>query len=296
MISGLLSVLVLLGAPAPAPAPAPTAAPGPTAPGPTAAPAPTPAPAPTTTPTPAPASTPASEPGRGFSGPTSVAPTGTADVDTPAPTGPAPLPETPPPAPEGVGAIGGDGLAPLPAPPKPEPRERVRRGPWRGRGWVDLGLDVTITPLGRGAERRVVSLGAGIGLGVRPHRAIGLYTAMGTFVNAVERRRYATNDGEIVLREEVGRIFVWDVAVLRAFVPVRGRVQPFADVGAGFGVDRRPFTETRRGLGTVRAGVGLDLWLGPTTTLGLLATYRLLAARGDVQHAMSFGAGLGFHW
>jgi hypothetical protein len=218
----------------------------------------------------------------------------TADPETP--VGPAALPETSPPAPEGVGAIGADGLAPLPAPPKPEPESRVQRGAWRGRGWVDLGLDVTITPLGRGKEERVVSLGAALGLGVRLHSALGLYTSMGTFVNAVERRRYATSDGEIILREEVGRIFVWDVAVVRAFVPVRGRVQPFADLGFGLGVDRRPFTEERRVLGTVRAGVGLDLWLGPTTTLGLLATYRLLAAKGDMRHAISFGAGLGFHW
>jgi len=223
-----------------------------------------------------------------------VAPGGDAEVETPA--GPAPLPAGPGDVPADVGAIGGEGMAPLPAAPKPEPRAKVRRGPWRGRGWLDLGLDVTITPLGRGSDRRVVSLGAGFGLGVRLHPALGIYSAMGTFVNAVERRRYSTSDGEIVLREDVGRIFVWDVAVVRAFVPVRGRVQPFADLGGGFGIDRRPFSDSRRALGTMRAGVGLDLWLGPTTTLGLLATYHLLAARGDVQHAMSFGAGLGFHW
>lgn len=234
-------------------------------------------------------------PPRGFAGPTAVAPEGTADVAV-EPAGPAALPTAPPKDQPGVGAVGADGFAPLPAPPKPEPAEKVRKGAWRGIGWLDLGLDVAITPLGRGDDQRVISLGANLGVGVRLKPAIGLFTSMGTFVNSVERRRHSTSDGAIVVKEDVGRLFVWDVAMLRGFVPVRGRVQPFADVGVGFGVDRLPFTEERRALGIVRAGVGFDIWLGPTTTLGILATYRLLAAPGDVQHAINFGAALGFHW
>jgi hypothetical protein len=206
------------------------------------------------------------------------------------------LPSEPAVDPADVGAIGGDGLSPLPAPPKPEPKESVRRGAWRGRGWVELGLDVTITPLGRGPDLRVVSLGAGVGLGIRLHRAIGLFTAMGTFVNAVERLRFAAGDGSIAVREDVGRIFVWDLAVVRAFVPTRGRVQPFVDVGGGVGIDRPPFGDRRRALGLLRAGLGLDIWLGPTTTLGVNATYRLLGAKHDVKHAIAFGGALGFHW
>jgi hypothetical protein len=263
---------------------------------PTAAPpGPAPAPAPAAAPTAAPAPVPAEPlPGRGFAGPTEVATP--AGVEPPAPEGPAALPDGAPLDPASVGAVGVDGFAPLPAPPKPEPPQRVRRGAWRGKGWIELGLDVSITPLGRGPERRVVSLGAGLGLGVRLHRALGVFTGIGTFVNGVERRRYATSDGAIVLREDVGRIFVWDVAVLRAFVPTKGRFQPYADLGGGLGVDRPPFSSRPRAMGTLRAGLGHDIWLGPTTTLGVFATYRLLGARRDVQHALAFGAALGFHW
>ncbi len=276
-----------------------------TAPGPTKAAPPRPAPAPAPEPAPATMAPAAHAPGpaaaaplgpRAFAGPTAVSPEGGAEVEAIGAAGPAPLPSAAPKDPGAVGAVGADGFAPLPAPPKPEPLARVRKGAWRGRGWLELGLDVTFTPLGRGAEERVISLGAGFGAGYRVLPVLGLFTAMGTFVNSVERRRYAAGEGDVVLKEDVGRIFVWDVAMLRGFVPVKGRVQPFADLGAGFGIDRLPFTDTRRALPTMRAGLGVDIWLGPTTTLGVLAIYRLLAAKDDLQHAVSFGVSLGFHW
>lgn len=287
MIATSVLAAVLAAATGPAPAPAPAAGPAPES----VAPAPAPAPAPTPAP-----EAPRPEAPRDFSGPTAVEPgTGAEPAETSEPVGPAPLPETAPTAPAETRAIGSPEMAPLPLPPKREPKRTVRRGPWRGRGWVDLGLDVTIVPLGRGSDSRVVSLGGSLGVGVRPLKDLGVFTSIGTFVSGVDLRKYASG-GNLELHEEVTRMFVWDIAVLRAFVPVRGRVQPFGDLGGGLGVDRVPFTDKRRALGILRVGLGLDLWLGRTATLGLLATYRLIGTPGDVRHALAFGGGLGFHF
>lgn len=199
----------------------------------------------------------------------------------------------PPPA----GAIGGKGYSPLPPPPGAEDPGRLETGPWRGRGWFDVRLGVVV-PLGgaRPAAGEVVSAGGGFDVGWRIRDFIGLYAGVSTHVHDREVRSSLDEVGDATTVAGFGRMVLFDLAVARLWLPVGRRVQPWADVGAGVGIYRAPFSDRGKAVGHVRGGLGMDVWIGKSFTLGLGATYRLLVVGDALGHALQAGPDLAVHW
>jgi hypothetical protein len=194
-------------------------------------------------------------------------------------------------------AIGGLGHTPLPpAPTRRDPTSLDTR-PWRGRGWFDLRVDAMIPLAGRRPARgNVVSVAGGFNLGWRIHEVVGVYAGMNTFVHDEDVTTTVHTDGSVRAVQGVGRTVLFDLAVMRLWLPVGRRVQPWADVGGGVGVYRAAFSTSGRAVGTGRAGVGVDFWLSPTFTLTLGSAYRLQAIDRTLGHALSVGAEIGVHW
>lgn len=195
------------------------------------------------------------------------------------------------------GAIGGRGMSPLPAPPPPVDPSTIERSPWRGVGWFDLRLDAVV-PVGGSApaEGNVVSLGGAVSLGWRPHRIFGLYTSLATYVHDREERDGVDEAGNEVAITGFGRMLAFDLAVLRAFLPVGRRVQPWIDAGGGVGLYREPLNDRQTAAGLVRTGVGFDAWLAPTFTLSVGVHYRMVAFDDSVGHYVVPSLELGIHW
>lgn len=195
---------------------------------------------------------------------------------------------------EGVYAVGSSGVAPLPAPPPAVPVETIARGRWSGVGWLSARWLVTgpiagITP----ARPTVIALGGGVEGGWRIRQWIGLGSAFSRQPH--EEYRPDSPDAPVVL-DHRGYMSAWDVAFLRLFAPVRGRVDPFIDLGGGFSyVD--PARNRRAVLGgTVRASAGLEVWLARSLTVGLTGIYRATFVDGTVGHSWQAAIDFGLHF
>lgn len=228
------------------------------------------------------------------------APAEPAEAPAEAPAEPAPLPVEPSPRaapPPGEAAIGGGGYTPLPAEPAPVDPSTVATGPWRGRGWVDVQAGL-IVPLGGDAPGAggVVSGIGGIVAGWRPHRIVGVGAGLSTFVHDAATRDFVDEDGTVLREVGLGRITTFEVGLLRLFVPAPRRVEPRFDLAVLLGPYRPPFGGARRLAAGMRAGAGIDVWLGPAFTLGVEASYRLIAIRNAVGHSLQTTLGLGIHW
>ena len=195
---------------------------------------------------------------------------------------------------EGVHAVGSSGIAPLPPAPDPLPPSTIPRGSWRGQGWLSIGTQVT-GPLAGDAPARptVISLGGGVEAGWRIRQWIGLGVGFARQPHEVYRRPLADSSGTLRLR---GHMNACDLLFVRLYAPVRGRVDPFIDVGGGLAIFNPARDQPTRGGGTVRASIGLDAWVTRNVTLGLSGIYRANFVDETVGHAWQAAFNLGLHW
>lgn len=224
------------------------------------------------------------------------APSEPVDDATPAP---AVAPGDPAPAPpDGAPrATGGWGHVPLPDPPAAQPQAKTERGPFRGRFWLEVSLGL-IGPVGgrRPAAGTVLTAVGGGAFGWRLHRHVGLYTALSSYLHDAETVTFVDEVGNEFDERAFGRITMFDLAVLRVALPATARVEPRIDVGGGIGARRRPFDSGAQAVGSIRSGVGVDFWLGPTFTLGASLVHRLTLLNDAAGHALFGTADLGVHW
>jgi hypothetical protein len=195
---------------------------------------------------------------------------------------------------EGVYAVGSSGVAPLPPPPPPVPPHTIARGRWSGTGWLSVRLLVNGPIAGVSPARpTVISLGGGAEGGWRIRQWIGLGAAFTRQPHEVYREQVP--DAPVII-DYRGYMSAWDIAFIRLFAPVRGRVDPFVDVGGGlafFNPARNRPTELG---GTVRASVGFEAWVARNLTLGLSGTYRANFVEDTVGHAWQAALDFGVHW
>ena len=88
-----------------------------------------------------------------------------------------------------------------------------------------------------------------------------------------------------------------DFAFVRLFAPVRGRVDPFVDLGGGmvFLESARPGLPLDVG-GSLRASVGFDAWLTKTITLGISGLYRAVFVGDSIGHTIQGAVELAVHF
>jgi hypothetical protein len=195
---------------------------------------------------------------------------------------------------EGVYAVGSGPVTPLPPPPPPVPVSAIPKLDWRGVLWLSLRLTVT-GPIGGSypAKPGVVSLGGALEGGWRINQIAGLGMSLSRQPHEVIRQT-ALDDVSVVQR---GTMSVWDVAFVRLFAPVRGRVDPFLDVGGGMA-----FLEpAREGEpldvgGTVRASLGFDAWVAKNLTIGVSGLYRVGFLRDSIGHSVGGAVEIAAHW
>jgi hypothetical protein len=213
------------------------------------------------------------------------------------PPGPAPSPASPPnpqsrPS-EGVFAVGSSGIAPLPPPPPPLPRSSIARGRWSGVGWLSVRLMGTgpiagFTP----ARPSVIALGGGVDGGWRIRQWLALGAGFSRQPHEISRE--PGFDGGLV--QYRGHLSVLDLAFMRIYAPVRGRVDPYIEVGGGLAFfDPARERPTVLG-GSVRASAGVEFWIARHMTLGLMGIYRANVIDDVVGHAWQAGLDLGVHW
>jgi hypothetical protein len=211
---------------------------------------------------------------------------------------PAPTPAQPPdpkarPS-EGVYAVGSSGVAPLPPAPPPVDPKTIQRGGWRGVGWLSLRVlasgPIYGTPPGRPT---VISLGGGAEGGWRIRQWIGI--GAGFTRQPHELYRQDLPDAPAVLTRR-GYMTAWDIAFVRLYAPVRGRVDPFIDVGGGMTFFDPARERASVAGGTVRASVGFDAWITRQLTLGVTGIYRVNFVDESIGHAWQAAIELGVHW
>ncbi|WP_181233171.1 hypothetical protein [Enhygromyxa salina] len=225
----------------------------------------------------------------------------------PEPAAPAPEPDTPgqaaapstPPNPharpsEGVYAVGSSGVAPLPPAPPPVSPTTIRRDSWRGVGWLAVRLHVTGPIMGDTPGRpTVISLGGGAEGGWRIRQWVGMGTGFSRQPHETYRDRVF--DGSQVVNRS-GYMSAWDVAFVRLYAPVRGRVDPYIDVGGGLAFFEPARDRATLVGGTVRASAGFDAWVARNVTLGVFGIYRANFMDETIGHVWQAGLDLGLHW
>ena len=195
---------------------------------------------------------------------------------------------------EGVYAVGSSGVAPLPPAPPPVPPSAIPAGSWRGQVWIGGSLLVSGGFAGTTPGRpSIISVGGSFEGGWRARQWIGIGAGVSHWPHEVVRRQIPGQDLTQVVR---GHGTAWDLAFVRLFAPIRGRVDPHLDVGGGlFIYDPARDLPSVAGA-TFRAGLGVDGWVGRTVTLGVLGLYRANFVDGSVGHGWQAGLTLGLHW
>ncbi|MBK8236491.1 MAG: hypothetical protein IPK74_13125 [Deltaproteobacteria bacterium] len=252
-----------------------------------------------------PAATPAPDSAAAPEVPATVAPVAVESppaTAAPAPSSPGPTPDAVPASADATPSTGeapaeppeavGSDEPPLPPAP-PRATGRIRSGGYTGVGWFALrfALEGGLLPAGR----RTLSAGIGFEGGWRPHRVFGVLTRFASWGSTVEQRVVQDDAGDPIAVRDAGILNGWDVLGMRLFVPLRGRIEPSADVSSGFAVERRPF-DPRRTWATVRIGAGVGVWLARTVTLRLEASWRLLARRSELRHYVGGTLGFSVHF
>lgn len=218
--------------------------------------------------------------------------------DTAPDVAPSPEPHSPPdpsarPS-EGVYAVGSSGVAPLPPAPEPVSPSKIPRGSWRGDGWLTVRLNVTGPIQGAPPGRAtVIALGGGAEGGWRIRQWVGIGAAFSRQPHEVANVPILGAPGTF---RRNGYLTAWDVAFLRLYAPVRGRVDPFIDVGGGV-VFYDPARERSTLVGGgLRASVGLEIWVARQVTLGLSGVYRANFVDDTIGHGWQAALDFGLHW
>ncbi|HVH98812.1 MAG TPA: hypothetical protein VM869_08880 [Enhygromyxa sp.] len=195
---------------------------------------------------------------------------------------------------EGVHAVGSSGIAPLPPPPPPVSPETISRGRWSGVGWLSVRLLVAGPIAGDSPARpTVIALGGGAEGGWRIRQWIGLGTSFTRQPHEVYREDVPDAPATITFR---GYMSAWDIAFVRLFAPVRGRVDPFVDIGGGLAFFEPARDRPTSMGGSVRASVGFEAWIARNLTLGISGVYRANFVDDTVGHAWQGALDFGVHW
>ena len=229
-------------------------------------------------------------------------PTATPDDPTAAPAGQPPAAaggEMPGVVGEGASATSPHVSAPLPPPPDKLDPSTIRSGPWRGVGWVAVHLTLT-GPIGgdRPGRPTVLSSGFGLEFGWRLRNFIGVGSGISRQTHERRRNIYEDAvDGSRVSELTYGELTNFDILFARGYLPLAGRVQPYADIGGGIAV----LESTDDGVvayvgGHGRATLGADFWVSRNLTIGAGARYRLLSLDGSVGHMVQGFFQFGVHW
>ena len=195
---------------------------------------------------------------------------------------------------EGVYAVGSSGVVPLPPPPPPVSPTSISRGRWSGIGWLSLRLFAAGPLAGQTPGRpTVISLGGGAEGGWRIRQWVALGTAFTRQAHEVYRQPIPDSNQTF---EQRGTMSAWDIGFFRFYAPVRGRFDPFIDVGGGLAL-YNPARDRPSAFGaTVRASVGFEVWITRSLTLGLAGLYRVNVIEDTVGHAWQAGLDFGIHW
>jgi hypothetical protein len=195
---------------------------------------------------------------------------------------------------EGVYAVGSSAVAPLPPAPPPVDPSTIRRDGWRGVGWLSLRV-LASGPIYGDAPGRptVIALGGGAEGGWRIRQWIGI--GSGFSRQPHELYRQDVPDAPAVLTRR-GYMTAWDIAFVRLYAPVPGRIDPFIDVGGGLAFFDPARDRASLVGGTVRGSVGFDAWITRQLTLGLAGIYRVNFVDETVGHAWQAVIDLAVHW
>lgn len=227
---------------------------------------------------------------------TDAAAEGTKPPPEPEPTA-ATVEDAPPesqPAPEEGKALQGQ---PLPeAPPRIDPGTLDRHA-WRGTGFFQIHVGA-IVPLGgrRPGAGTVASAGGGVQLGWRVRPILALGVGLTTFLHDHAETLATDSVGNTVEVRDFGRMTVFDPLFVRFFVPTKRRIEPRFDVGALLGTYRPPIEGSPQLAGGIRAGAGLDVWIGPSFSLDFGVDPRLLIVDGRAGVSLQAGMGATVHW
>lgn len=220
-------------------------------------------------------------------------------VPPPAVSSPPQPPSTTPPNPrarpsEGVHAVGSSGVTPLPPPPPPVPPSSIARGRWSGVGWLSVRLLVGGPIAGAPPARpTVISLGGGAEGGWRIRQSIALGSGFTRQPHELYREELPDVPATVSYR---GYMSAWDIAFVRLYAPVRGRVDPFIDVGGGLAFFDPARDRPLLVGGTVRASAGFEAWVARNLTLGITGIYRANFVDETIGHAWQAAVDFGIHW
>lgn len=195
---------------------------------------------------------------------------------------------------EGVYAVGSSGVAPLPPAPPPVDPATIPRGSWRGVMWLSLRLHVA-GYIGGDAPARptVVALGGGAEAGWRIRQWVGLGSSFSQQPHELYREDVPDAPAVVTRR---GYMSAWDIAFLRLWAPVDGRVDPYLDVGGGLAFFDPARDRPSLVGATVRASLGLDVWVARNLTLGFAGIYRLNLIDSTLGHAWQGAIEFAVHW
>ena len=195
---------------------------------------------------------------------------------------------------EGVHAVGSSAIAPLPPAPPPVSPTAIPTGSWRGQGWISLRLHVAGPIAGAPPARRtVIGLGGSAEAGWRARQWLAIGAGFARLPHEVYRQDLPEIPATVTTR---GYMSLWDVAFMRLYAPVRGRVDPFIDVGGGLSF-YDPARERPALLGaSVRASAGFEAWVSRQMTLGLSGLYRATFIERTIGHGWQVAIGVGIHW
>ena len=226
-----------------------------------------------------------------------------ASTETPEPTveDPAEAPvETASPEPEPKPGVA-EGKA-LQGQPLPEAPARIDPGTldrhaWRGTGFFQIHVGALV-PLGgvRPAAGTVASAGGGVQLGWRVRPVLALGVGLTTFLHDHAETLATDSVGNTVEVRDFGRMTLFDPVFVRFFVPTKRRIEPRFDVGALLGTYRPPIEGSPQLVGGIRAGAGLDVWIGPSFSLDFGVDPRLLIVDGRAGVSLQAGMGASVHW
>ncbi|MCR9166246.1 MAG: hypothetical protein ACE37F_26650 [Nannocystaceae bacterium] len=186
---------------------------------------------------------------------------------------------------------------PLPQAPARVDPGTLERHAWRGTGFFQIHVGAMV-PLGgqRPGAGTVASAGGGVQLGWRVHPVFALGVGLTTFLHDHDETLATDSAGNTVEVRDFGRMTLFDPAFVRFFVPTRRRIEPRFDVGVLLGSYRPPLAGSPRLAGGVRAGAGLDVWIGPSFSLDFGVDPRLIIVDGRAGVSLQAGMGATVHW
>jgi hypothetical protein len=104
-------------------------------------------------------------------------------------------------------------------------------------------------------------------------------------------------DTTVFVTDATGYLNTYDLLILRGFLPVEGRIQPWVDVAGGMAVLQAALAGRPSGVGgQFRLGAGADFWIQQQISLDLSLHYRLNSVGGGPGHLLRGALGITFHW